>query len=207
MEVDSEDGTRRSERKRDAANDDDGDEDSDTSEPVVVRPARLAGAVFNVDDAATVVRKSQLLKGRDQQGLFATAKIDKGTVITWYTGRIYTSWAKVEAAAATASDPKAGDYLFDVSPLGSNCVIYWINGYEPDPVYGNGKRCNANYINHSRNDFNTRFEIVEVQGLDEFPYRVLIQATRTIQAGEELLIDYGKEYEDRLIARGVLVKK
>src|SRR5215831_14794718 len=109
------------------------------------------------------VRKSAI-HGR---GVFAIAKVPKGTQIVEYKGR-RTSWA--EATAQPDSDPEnpAHTFLFG---LDDGRVIDAARG-------GNAAR----WINHSCRPNCEPYEDDEC--------RVFITAKRTIRAGEELSYDY-----------------
>ena len=109
------------------------------------------------------VRKSAI-HGR---GVFAIAKVPKGTQIVEYKGR-RTSWA--EATAQPDSDPKnpAHTFLFG---LDDGRVIDASRG-------GNAAR----WINHSCDP--------NCEASEDDASRIFIEAVRTIRPGEELTYDY-----------------
>lgn len=108
------------------------------------------------------------------KGLFTTAFIPKGTRIVEYKGTV-TTWDKVRHDAANA-------YIYFVKPAH---VIDAKDHPKSLARYANDAK-GLTRAKGSRN--NTKFE---ADGL-----RVFLVAIKDIQAGEELLVDYGKKYWD-----------
>jgi hypothetical protein len=104
---------------------------------------------------------------------------------------------------AEAASSMSGDYFFDVNVDGR--IAYYIDGFEPDATYGGLERCLGTYLNHSRANPNTYFEVMRVKGQQGIGvHRVSIRASRNIAAQEELLVDYGDVFHNALVERGVL---
>lgn len=99
-------------------------------------------------------------------GLFAIKHFAEGDTIDYYIGTVY----------AMESDHQ-GDYTFDVR-----------GQYIVDAIAT--QSCLSRYINHSSLEPNCVFK---VYGRGEYPH-IVVQATRDIMPGEELLIDYGPSY-------------
>lgn len=97
-------------------------------------------------------------------GLFATTTYKKGDFIIEYTG---------ERIPTEEADRRGGQYLFTLS--------------DTETVDGKGRENTARYINHSCRP-NAEAEI------DEEAEKINIYAKRTIQPGEEITYDYGKEF-------------
>lgn len=97
-------------------------------------------------------------------GLFADEDIKKGQLIIEYTG---------DRITADEADERGGRYLFTVN---ENLVID-----------GSARENTARYINHSCNpNTEAEHEITED--------RIYMRAAKTIEAGEEITIDYGEDY-------------
>lgn len=120
-----------------------------------------------------VVKKSTLPGAG--KGLFTKKFIPKGTRIVEYKGRI-TTWGKV--------DHKDG----------SNGYIYYVKRNHVIDA-GNYKKALARYANDAKG-------ITRVKGITnnseyiEDNSHVYIESKKDILPGEEILVDYGKEYWD-----------
>ncbi len=111
------------------------------------------------------------------KGLFAKTFIPKGTKIVEYKGKI-TTWKEVDHNE------------------GKNGYIYYVKrNYVIDA--GNRKSALARYANDARG-------IARVTGITnnaeyiEESLKVYIKATKDIQPGSEILVEYGKEYWDAI---------
>ena len=159
-----------------------------------------SGLVYNQDGAKLAVQRSFLLP--EQDGLFVLGFAAVGTWMTWYTGRNYDSYASLIRTEAIGSP-----FLLDVEASGLNGtrpkILYYIDGAQPNSQFGGTTRCLATFVNHSRNQPNCQFQVTHVKGI----YRgcgVVLVATRSISAGEELLADYGDRYHQQLLQSGQL---
>ena len=103
------------------------------------------------------------------KGLYTESPIKKGEFVVEYTGK------KIPTVVA---DTLGTRYLFDLE-----------NGWTID---GSPMTNLARWVNHAC-DPNCEAE------LDEDAGRVFYEATRNIEPGEELTIDYGEEYFDEFI--------
>lgn len=115
------------------------------------------------------VRKSAI-HGR---GVFAAARIPKGTRIIEYKGQRITH-EEVDRRYADVSETDSHTFLFEVDE-------HWVIDAS---VRGNAAR----WINHG---CNPNCETVEEDG------RIFIEATHDIRAGEELTYDYNITLEER----------
>jgi hypothetical protein len=117
-----------------------------------------------------MTRKLPYRVGRSQTGLglFATAPIEKRTVIIIYRGvRIPTSEArKYERRYASK-------YMFEINSR-------WT-------IDGSNRRNIARYVNHSCRP-NAESDLIEG--------KIVLRAIKTIRPGEEITYDYGQEYFD-----------
>ena len=109
------------------------------------------------------------------KGLFTKKKIEKGRYITEYTGTIST-WKEVN------------------HENGSNLYIYYVNRNHVIDASKHTKSV-ARYANDAKGiqrpkGFRNNAQYVTENG------RVFIQALVDINAGEEILVSYGKEYWD-----------
>jgi uncharacterized protein len=107
--------------------------------------------------------------GAKGKGLFAMKDFEFGEYLLDYTGKKITT---------KLADTLTTKYLFEIDSE------WTIDGEEESNT--------ARYINHSC-DPNVEAEV------DEEEARIMIHAARDIEAGEELLIDYGDEYFDEFI--------
>lgn len=106
------------------------------------------------------------------KGLFTSHDINKGVLIVEYTGET-TTWDEVKDDASNA-------YIYFVSE------DYVINAKNtPDVIarYANDAHGLTRIKGKSNN---SRF--INIDG------KIFIKATKNIKAGEEILVDYGKEY-------------
>jgi SET domain-containing protein len=113
------------------------------------------------------------------KGLFTEVFIPKGARVTEYKGKV-TTWAEAEHQD------------------GNNFYLYYID--DDHVIDGAGRSGSlARYANDARG-------LVKVKGIKnnvrfvEDGYHVFMVAIRDIQAGEELLVAYGKEYWDTIKA-------
>ena len=153
------------------------------------------------------MKPSQLVPG--EQGLFTQEAIKKGTIVTWYTGKVYRKYKEIgKIMGVTGPDmvPNGeGQYMFDVPSKQGNKIIAYIDGYQPDPKLGGQERCKGTYINHSRKSPSVEFQIFSVKNLGSYLNRgVAIVATQDIAAKSELLIDYGNAFHRMLVNSGKL---
>ena len=121
-----------------------------------------------------LVVKSSILPGAGK-GLFTKVFIPKGTHIVEYKGKI-TTWKEVDHNA------------------GSNGYIYYVKRTHVIDA-GSDKKVLARYANDARGL--TRIKgIVNNAEYKEEGLKVFIVAKKNIDAGEEILVPYGKEYWD-----------
>jgi SET domain-containing protein len=107
------------------------------------------------------------------KGLFAKKFIPKGTRIIEYKGRI-TTWKEVD-----------GDD-------GKNGYIYYVKrNYVIDA--SRNKKALARYANDAKGLFRLK-GVKNNADYVEDGFRVFIEAKKDIAAGEEIFVDYGKEY-------------
>lgn len=111
------------------------------------------------------------------KGLFARYFIPKKTIIAEYRGRI-TTWTEVKQDNA------------------SNGYLYYMNRNHVIDAR-NYKKSKARYANDARGlqrvkGFLNNAIYIEKDG------RVFIESTRDIAPGEEILVNYGKEYWDAI---------
>lgn len=107
------------------------------------------------------------------KGLFTLEDIKKGTRIIQYIGQ------KISNAQA---DAKPNRYIFEINKKFS------IDG---SPLYNI-----ARYANHSCNPNGITASYAPQR------HKIFIEARRNIKAGEEITVDYGKEYTSVYIKRG-----
>lgn len=118
-----------------------------------------------------VVKKSNLPGAG--KGLFARHFIPKGTPIAEYTGKIKT-WKDVKEES------------------GNNVYLYYMNRNHVIDAR-NHKKSKARYANDARG-------LKRIKGFSnnaaytERGSRVFIESTKDIAPGEEILVNYGKEY-------------
>ena len=108
------------------------------------------------------------------KGLFTSENIKKGELIIEYTGEV-TNWEEVRHDADNV-------YIYFVN---EDYVINAKN--DPDAI--------ARYANDARGltrikDVHNNSKFVKVEG------RIFIKASKLIKAGEEIFVDYGKDYWD-----------
>jgi len=121
-----------------------------------------------------VLPKGHILEG--QKGLFATKAFSRYDVIGEYTGVV----RKLESAD---SDNR---YLFYL--VGDHLVV-------DAQDYGNELRFSNSNMNISQ-EANTAARISNIGGLP----RILYICTNDIEAGEEMLIDYGNTYNEKFLS-------
>jgi SET domain-containing protein len=108
------------------------------------------------------------------KGLFTLQDVNKGELIVEYTGEI-TTWDEVKHDASNV-------YIYFVS---EDYVINAKNTPEVIARYAN----DAHGLTRVKGKFNnSRF--INVDG------KIFIKATKQIKAGDEILVDYGKDYWD-----------
>ena len=118
---------------------------------------------------APVVVKEVKFKKELQRGLFAAARIKKGTIVGHYSGKLLR-----ECVVNCDSD-----YVFSFS---DKAYAKWVIDGEK---VGNHMR----FVNHSKR---VNLEAVELY-YGKLP-RIVFVASRDIKEGEELLYSYGEEY-------------
>jgi SET domain-containing protein len=107
-------------------------------------------------------------RSRTGLGLFAVTAIKRGTKIVEYKGR------RIRTRTAQEKERlKANKYLFEINS-------HWT-------IDGSARRNLARYVNHACKP-NAEAELVRS--------RMIYRARRTIAEGEEITIDYGKDYFD-----------
>ena len=110
-------------------------------------------------------------RSRTGLGLFATATIRKGKEIVGYTGR------RIRNDSAEAKERLGARYMFELDDK-------WTIDGSPRSNLGR-------YANHS---CRPNAEAVMVEGR-----AIVLQARRTIEPGEEITYNYGREYFDSII--------
>lgn len=165
--------------------------------------------VFNQDGAKTEIRPSELVPG--QLGLYSSERILDKTIVTWYTGQVFR---KARTVARTMREHAMGDendvvannpaaYFFDVAV--DNRIVYYINGFVPDRLFGGDRRCNGTYVNHHQTRANVVSEIVHVKGQNGVGvHRVALRAICDIEKDTELLLDYGERFHKQMQEQGIL---
>jgi SET domain-containing protein len=111
------------------------------------------------------------------KGLFAKAFIPKGTKIVEYKGKI-TTWKEVD------------------HNNGKNGYIYYVKRTHVIDA-GNFKSALARYANDARGIARVTGVINNAEYIEE-GLKVYIKATKDIQPGSEILVEYGKEYWDAI---------
>ena len=120
------------------------------------------------------------------KGLFTKKAISKGTRIVEYKGKV-TTWKEVD------DDNGKNGYIYYIDRnhvINERPLTKTFGRYANDAAglkKVKGLRNNARYV------------------IDEM--RVFIEATRDIEAGEEILVRYGKEYWDIILYNQKLLKK
>jgi uncharacterized protein len=112
-------------------------------------------------------------RGRTGLGLFATALIEKGTVIVDYSG------PRITHAEATRREARGARYMFEINSR-------WT-------IDGSTRRNIARYANHSCRP-NAESDLVKG--------KIILRAIKAIKPGEEITYDYGEEYFELFIKRG-----
>jgi hypothetical protein len=98
-------------------------------------------------------------------GLFAITEIRKRTIIVYYRGR------RIPTAYANSAETRDARYMFEINKR-------WT-------IDGSSRRNLGRYANHSCRP-NAESDIVRG--------RIFLRAVKTIQPGDEITYDYGKEY-------------
>ena len=107
-------------------------------------------------------------RARTGLGLFATAPIEKRTLVLEYKGRRIPT-----KLAQEIEKRRANKYLFEINGR-------WT-------IDGASRRNLARYVNHACEP-NTEAELIRG--------RMMFRAVKAIASGEEITIDYGEEYVD-----------
>lgn len=115
-------------------------------------------------------------------GLFTTQPIAKGSRITEYIGKI-TTW----------KDADHDD--------GNNAYIYYVN--RNHVIDGKGSKALAQYANDG-SGFKKVKGIRNNAEYNVIRKKVYILAKRNIEAGEEILVAYGKDYWDTIRKNGIM---
>jgi hypothetical protein len=129
-----------------------------------------------------VAIRSSLIPGAGE-GLFAEVDIPDGTYIGFYRGDYVTP-----EESDAMQDTKEGEYLFFL-PLCADDELH-------DSIAGdmNDYVSKVNYAPRTINRQPTHLQNVIFKNMCEEPY-VRLYATRAIEAGEELYVDYGPDYD------------
>jgi hypothetical protein len=134
-----------------------------------------------------------------QSGLYAGEKIKKGQFIGWYTGKVYFSVRdtfQIVSRREMIGSQKEFSYFFDVKDHQSGEYLYTVDAFQA--VDGSDQMCHTAYINHKPQRLaNAEFRTVLLESAPG-GLAPAVFATRQIQAGEELTIDYGSSYEAHL---------
>ena len=149
--------------------------------------AALLGPRTTASEGAGIEIRSTPSKGL---GAFATRDFAEGEYIGRYTGVCMTF---SEAEAALASGDTSGDYFatLNIGPLNVGPLIVDAEDYQVSSW--------ARFINHSRRNNCRNVELrqpLEPVFDGRVPLGLYVQSCRDINAGEELLIQYGGEYWD-----------
>ena len=118
------------------------------------------------------------------KGLFTSADIEKGEIVTEYVGEI-TTWENVRHDAG-------------------NLYIYFVN---EDHVINAKDRADA--IARYANDAHGLMRVPGLHNNSRFVNingRIFIKATRLIKAGSEILVNYGKSYWETIKKNRELLK-
>jgi len=107
-------------------------------------------------------------RARTGLGLFATAPIEKRTLVLEYEGRRIPT-----KLAQEIEKRRANKYLFEINGR-------WT-------IDGSSRRNLARYVNHACEP-NTEAELIRG--------RMMFRAVKAIEPGDEITIDYGEEYVD-----------
>jgi uncharacterized protein len=99
-------------------------------------------------------------------GLFATRPFKKGEFVVRYTGR------RVTDAESERREARGARYMFEINS-------HWA-------IDGSSRRNLARYVNHSCRP--------NVEALERRKHRIVYVARRRIEPGEEITVDYGKDY-------------
>ena len=118
------------------------------------------------------VRPYRVGRSKTGLGLFATDRIEKGDFIVAYTGRRLTN------AQAVARERAGVRYLFELNSR-------WT-------IDGSSRKNLARYVNHA---CKPNAEAIVRRG------KILYLARRVIREGEEITVDYGKDYFNLFIRK------
>jgi len=99
-------------------------------------------------------------------GLFATKPFKKGAAVVRYTGR------RVTDAESERREARGARYMFEINS-------HWA-------IDGSSRRNIARYVNHSCRP--------NVEAIERRKHRIVYVARRRIKPGDEITVDYGKEY-------------
>jgi hypothetical protein len=106
-------------------------------------------------------------------GLFAMKEFRKGEFIVAYTGR------RVTDAESARREARGCRYMFEINSR-------WA-------IDGSSRRNIARYVNHSCRP--------NAEAVIRRRYRIVYVARRRIKAGEEITVDYGKDYFEGFIEK------
>jgi SET domain-containing protein len=104
-------------------------------------------------------------------GLFAEKEFKKGTFIVAYTGR------RVTDAESERREARGARYMFEINSR-------WA-------IDGSSRRNIARYVNHSCRP--------NAEAVERRRHRIVYIARRRIEPGEEITVDYGKDYFEAFI--------
>jgi uncharacterized protein len=106
-------------------------------------------------------------------GLFATEPFRKGEFIVRYTGR------RVTDAESERREARGARYMFEINS-------HWA-------IDGSSRSNLARYVNHSCRP--------NAEALERRKHRIVYVARRRIKPGEEITVDYGKDYFNAYIKK------
>ncbi|HWP26050.1 MAG TPA: SET domain-containing protein [Xanthobacteraceae bacterium] len=106
-------------------------------------------------------------------GLFALKEFKKGEFIVRYTGR------RVTDEESARREARGARYMFEINSR-------WA-------IDGSSRRNIARYVNHSCRP--------NAEAVLRRPYRIVYVARRRIKPGEEITVDYGKDYFEAFIKK------
>jgi hypothetical protein len=138
------------------------------------------------------------------KGLFAAEFIPAGTVIGWYEGKVYSDDKEVKRTLRGKDTCREPDYAYFMdAEVRKEADFFSVNGAETED---NQAKAPVMSVNHSHFP-NAKFETVLVKNPDNSKgytfYKnraIVLKASQDIPKGKEVLANYGKEYEEILVA-------
>lgn len=137
--------------------------------------------IINKSDPKIIHKREDPLRIKGQYGVYASEKIKKGTFICEYAGDLIDR-REAERRDSLYERNSKGSYMFYFN---FNNKCYCLDATEPSKRIGR-------LINHSRKKPNCKMELFS---LDKTPHLILT-AIKDIDAGEELLYDYGERNKE-----------